>query len=60
MELVHKSGEQRQLLDAKLTELALYAKELCPGAAVEIHTTTYEDEEGHVEVFPPPHAFGGR
>ena len=49
------SGEDRRsLLDAKLTELALYAKEICPEAAVEIDTIQYEDEDGHVEVFPPP------
>lgn len=46
--------ERRALLDAKLTELALYAKELCPDAAVEISTIQYEDEDGHVRVFPPP------
>ncbi len=42
------------LVDVKLTELALYAKELCPPAAVEVSATRYEDEDGHVEVFPPP------
>ena len=48
----------RALLDAKLTELALYAKELCPEAAVEAsplqYEDEYEDEDGHVKVFPPP------
>ena len=44
----------RALLDAKLTELALYAKELCPEAAVEASPLQYEDEDGHVKVFPPP------
>ncbi len=44
----------RALLDAKLTELALYAKELCPDAVVETSSIRYEDEDGHVEVFPPP------
>jgi hypothetical protein len=55
MELHHRLDDRRKLLDAKLTELALYAKEVCPGAIVEVSTTTYEDEDGHVEVFPPPH-----
>ena len=32
----------------------MYAKELCPSAVVEIAATRYEDEDGHVEVFPPP------
>ena len=47
-------NERRALLDAKLTELGLYARELCPDAAVEISAVQYEDEDGHVDVFPPP------
>lgn len=54
MELHQKTSDRRALLDTKLTELALYAKEACPSAAVEVSTTTYEDEDGRVEVFPPP------
>lgn len=46
--------DRRSVVDAKLTELALYAKALCPDAVVEISTIQYEDEDGHVEVFPPP------
>jgi hypothetical protein len=45
---------RRALLDAKLTELTLYAKQLCPDAEVEASTIQYEDEDGHLEVFPPP------
>jgi hypothetical protein len=44
----------RALLDAKLTDLALYAQELCPEAAVEASVIQYEDEDGRVEIFPPP------
>ena len=44
----------RDLLKDKLTELALYAKELCPDAVVEVSATSYEDEDGHVDIFPPP------
>src|SRR5262249_15908335 len=44
----------RALLDEKLTELALFAKELCPDAVVEVSSTSYEDEDGHVLIFPPP------
>ena len=44
----------RSLLDAKLIELALYTKELCPEAVVEVKATSYEDEDGHVSIFPPP------
>jgi hypothetical protein len=49
-----KKHDYRALLDAKLTELILYAKELCPEAVVEASTVQYEDEDGHVRVFPPP------
>ena len=44
----------RALLDRKLTELGLYAKELCPEAEIEISSVAYEDEDGHVIIFPPP------
>lgn len=46
--------DYRALLDATLTELALYARELCPTALVEANALRYEDEDGRVEVFPPP------
>jgi hypothetical protein len=50
---LHKD-DRRALLDRKLTELLLYAKELCPEAWVEASIIQYEDEDGHVKVFPPP------
>jgi hypothetical protein len=50
---LHKD-DRRALLDRKLTELLLYAKELCPEARVEVSTIQHEDEDGHVQVFPPP------
>ena len=53
MELAPKAFDRRSLLDAKLTELALYAKELCPDARVDASSLTYEDEDGRVEIFPP-------
>jgi hypothetical protein len=46
--------DRRKLLDRKLTELLLYAKELCPDGRVEVSTLQYEDEDGHVTIFPPP------
>jgi len=49
----YESFDRRSAIDAKLTELLLYAKELCPSAVVEISPLQYEDEDGHVEVFPP-------
>jgi len=45
--------DRRALLDAKLTELGLYAKELCPEGGVEMSTTRYEDEDGHVTLVVP-------
>ena len=54
MKLPTSRNEYRLLLDRKLTELALYAKELCPEAEVEAGTVPYEDEDGHLSVFPPP------
>ena len=49
----HENSDRRTAVDAKLTELALYAKELCPSASVDVSPLQYEDEDGHVEVFPP-------
>lgn len=48
-----RTTDRRALLDAKLTELTLLAKELCPAARVEADTIRYEDEDGGVKVFPP-------
>jgi hypothetical protein len=45
--------QYREMLDTKLTELALYAKELCPDAIVEVSKVQYEDEDGAVYIFPP-------
>jgi len=44
---------ERDILDQKLTELALLAKKLCPEARVEASTVRYEDEDGRLKVFPP-------
>lgn len=49
----YETSDRRTAVDAKLTELMLYAKELCPGGGVDISPLQYEDEDGHVEVFPP-------
>ncbi len=48
-----RTSDRRALLDAKLTELLLLAKELCPAARVEAAAIQYEDEDGRVDVFPP-------
>lgn len=45
--------DRRTLVDHYLTEIGLYAKQLCPEAEVEMLTTSYEGEDGHVRVFLP-------
>jgi hypothetical protein len=46
-------ADRRTLVDHYLTEIGLYAKQLCPEATVEMLTTSYEGEDGHVRVFLP-------
>jgi hypothetical protein len=41
------------LVDKYLTELGLLAKQLCPNARVEATTEAFEDEDGHLRVYPP-------
>jgi hypothetical protein len=45
--------DRRTLVDHYLTELGLYAKQLCPDAKVEMLSISYEGEDGHVRVFVP-------
>ena len=47
------SSERKNLVDNCLTELSLLAKQLCPDARIEATTETFEDEDGHVRVYPP-------
>ena len=47
------SSERRILIDKYLTELSLLAKQLCPEARIEATTEGFEDEDGHVRVYPP-------
>ena len=47
------SSERRILIDKYLTELTLLAKQLCPDARVEATTEGFEDEDGHLRVYPP-------
>ena len=44
----------RDILDQRLTDVALLATHLCPEARVEVHTTRDEDEDARLKVFPPP------
>ncbi len=45
--------DRRSLVDHYLTEMGLYAKQLCAEAKVEMLTTSYEGEDGHVRLFLP-------
>ena len=47
------SSERKKLLDNCLTDLSLLAKRLCPDARIEATTETFEDEDGHVRIYPP-------
>ena len=44
---------RRTIVDKYLTEVSHLAKELCPAAQVEATTERYEDEDGHVRIYPP-------
>lgn len=39
-------------MDNYLTELSLLAKRLCPEARIEATTEAFEDEDGHVRIYP--------
>lgn len=53
MEGLSRAKDGREVLDQVLTDLALLAKQLCPGARVEVNTLRYEDEDGRMKVLPP-------
>lgn len=46
-------SQRRASVERYLTEVSLLAKELCPDAKVEATTESYEDEDGHVRIYPP-------
>jgi hypothetical protein len=46
-------SERRIMVDRYLTEISLLAKALCPEAKVEATTESFEDEDGHVRIYPP-------
>jgi len=48
------SSERRGLVDKYLTELSLLAKQLCPAATIEATMEGFEDEDGHIRIYPPP------
>ena len=47
------SSERRILVDKCRTELSLLAKQLCPDAGIEATKEAFEDEDGHVRIYPP-------
>ena len=47
------SSERKGLVDNYLTELSVLAKRLCPEARIEATTEVFEDEDGHVRIYPP-------
>lgn len=46
-------AERRTLVSQYLTAVSLFAQALCPEARVEATTERYEDEDGHVRLYPP-------
>ena len=46
-------GARRTMVGQYLTEVSLLAKALCPEAQVEATAESYEDEDGHVRIYPP-------
>ena len=46
-------SERKSLVDNYLTELSLLAKRLCPESRIEATTEAFEDEDGHVRIYPP-------
>jgi hypothetical protein len=47
------SSERKTLVGKYLTELSLLAKRLCPEARIEATMEGFEDEDGHIRVYPP-------
>ena len=46
--------EYRRRLDAAVTALSLFIREICPEAQLDIVFTRYEDEDAHIWVALPP------
>jgi len=44
---------RRAIVGKYLTEVSLFAKELCAEVKGEATTESYEDEDGHVRLYPP-------
>lgn len=46
-------SERPSLVQKYLRELSVLARELCPEGKVETTMESYEDEDGHVRIYPP-------
>jgi hypothetical protein len=53
MDAAVSRAARRTMVGQYLTEVSLLAKALCPEAQVEGTTESYEDEDGHVRIYPP-------
>lgn len=49
-----KTPSRKELLETKLSDLAVLIKDLSPQAQVEISLASYEDEDAHIRIYPPP------
>jgi hypothetical protein len=49
----HADTERHTLVGKYLSEVSLFAKGICPEAKVEATMERYEDEDGHVRIYPP-------
>ena len=47
------TSKRRIPIDKYLTELSMLAKQLCPEARIEATMEGFEDEDGHVRIYPP-------
>jgi hypothetical protein len=54
MKSTHSATRRQNILDAKLADLGLYAKELCPDGRVNIGRTQHDGAHGHVDLIVPP------
>jgi hypothetical protein len=46
-------SERRVMVDKYLTEITLFVKALCPEVKIEATMESFEDEDGHVRIYPP-------
>jgi hypothetical protein len=52
-QMLQTSPDYRHRLDAAVTALSFYIRDLCPEAQIEVSFTRYEDEDAHIWVSLP-------